>query len=135
MTAGQGSSVSWSFEQIAYLLHELHGKLPVGVCIDTCHIFAAGYDIRTKEAVEQTFDRFDRIVGLKHLMALHMNDSLKKMGSRVDRHAHIGEGLIGIEAFKAIMQHPKLRHLPKYLETPGGPPHWEKEIKLLRSFL
>ncbi len=133
-TAGQGSTVGWSFEHLAYLTEKLHKKVPIGVCIDTCHIFAAGYDLRTPEAFEKTISEFDRIVGLKYLFAFHVNDSLKPLGSRVDRHAALGEGEIGIECFKLLMQHPKTRDLPKYLETPEGPPLWKKEIQLLKRF-
>lgn len=133
-TAGQGSCVGYSFEQLGYLVKHLHQKLPIGVCIDTCHIFAAGYDIRTKETLEKTLDEFDDKVGLKHLFAFHLNDSIKPLGSRVDRHASLGKGEIGIECFKAIMEHPALKHLPKYLETPEGPAVWKEEIKLLKKF-
>jgi deoxyribonuclease IV len=132
-TAGQGSSVGYSFEQLAYIAERVHQALPIGICIDTCHIFAAGYDLRTAEACDQTLKTFDQVVGLKHLYAFHLNDSLKKLGSRVDRHAPIGEGLIGLECFRFLMTDSRTRHLPKYLETPGGPPAWEKEIKLLRE--
>lgn len=132
-TAGQGSSVGYSFEQLAYLVDKLHTQVPIGVCIDTCHIFAAGYDLRTAEACDKTLKEFDRIVGLEHLYAFHLNDSLKGLGSRVDRHAPLGEGLIGIECFRFLMNDPRTRYLPKYLETPGGPPLWEKEIHLLRE--
>ncbi|MBS3905362.1 MAG: deoxyribonuclease IV [Simkania sp.] len=133
-TAGQGSCVGHTFEQLGYLTSQLKGKLPIGVCIDTCHIFAAGYDIRTKEAWDTVLKQFDHIVGLEHLYALHLNDSVKPLGSRVDRHAPLGQGEIGIEAFKVVMTHPKLRDLPKYLETPDGPELWKKEIALLRKF-
>ena len=133
-TAGQGSSVGYRFEHIAYLIEKLHKKIPIGVCIDTCHIFAAGYDLRTKESFEQTFAEFDRIIGLKHLFAFHVNDSLKPLGSRVDRHAPLGKGEIGLECFRLLMQHPWTCGLPKYLETPEGPPLWKEEIKLLKKF-
>ncbi len=133
-TAGQGSTVGYKFEHLAYLIEKLHKKLPIGVCIDTCHIFAAGYDLRTSKAFEQTIQEFDKVVGLKYLFALHVNDSLKPLGSRVDRHAPLGEGEIGMECFKLLMQHPKTRHLPKYLETPEGPSLWKKEIQLLKQF-
>lgn len=134
-TAGQGSSVGYRFEQLAYIMDQLHRKMPIGVCIDTCHIFAAGYDLRTPEACDQTFKEFDRVVGLKHLYALHVNDSLKALGSRVDRHAPLGKGLIGIECFRFLMNDPRTKNLPKYLETPEGPPLWEKEIQMLREFI
>lgn len=133
-TAGQGSCVGHTFEQLGYLVHQVEKKLPIGVCIDTCHIFAAGYDIRTKEALEETLKLFDQIIGLKHLHAFHLNDSMKPLGSRVDRHASLGKGEIGIDCFHHIMKHPKLAHLPKYLETPEGPPVWKEEIQLLKHF-
>lgn len=133
-TAGQGSSVGYTFEQLAYLIDKLHGEIPIGICIDTCHIFAAGYDLRTADACDKTFKEFDKIVGLKHLYALHLNDSLKPLGSRVDRHASLGKGLIGIECFRFLMTDPRIKHLPKYLETPEGPLVWEQEIRMLREF-
>ena len=133
-TAGQGSSVGYSFEQLGYIIDKIHQQIPIGVCIDTCHIFAAGYDIRTKEAWDKTLTEFDRVIGLKHLYTFHLNDSLKGLGSRVDRHAALGEGMIGIECFRFLMNDPRTKYLPKYLETPGGPPLWVKEIKMLRDF-
>lgn len=132
-TAGQGSSVGQEFEHLRAIIEEVKGVIPIGVCIDTCHIFAAGYDIRTETAWENTLQEFDEVIGLKHLYAFHLNDSLKPLGSRRDRHAHLGEGEIGIEAFRYLMQHPKLRKLPKYLETPGGPSKWIEEISNLRE--
>lgn len=134
-TAGQGSTVGSNFKEIGFLINSLKDELPIGVCIDTCHIFAAGYDIRTKEGLDKVLDEFDKHVGLKYLLAFHLNDSQKGLGSRVDRHEPLGKGEIGIECFKAIMKHPKLKSLPKYLETPGGPEVWKKEIALLRSFV
>lgn len=134
-TAGQGSTVGAKFEEISYIIERVKDKIPIGVCIDTCHVFVAGYDIRTKEGVETMLSQFDSAIGLEHLYAFHLNDSVKELGTRVDRHADIGKGCIGIECFKTIMQHPKLMHLPKYLETPGGPPSWKDEILLLKSFL
>lgn len=133
-TAGQGSTVGATFEELAYILERTKHKLPMGVCIDTCHIFAAGYDIRTKEAWEQTLGEFDRIIGLDQLYAFHMNDSMKPFASKRDRHAPLGEGEIGIECFKFLMQSPITRLIPKYLETPGGCPLWDKEIWTLREF-
>lgn len=134
-TAGQGSTVGYSFEQLGYLISRLHKKIPIGICIDTCHIFAAGYDICNKKSWDKTLAQFDDYIGLKYLYALHVNDSLKPLGSRVDRHAPLGKGMIGLEAFIAMMNHPVLRALPKYLETPDGPELWKKEIALLRDVL
>lgn len=133
-TAGQGSSVGHKFEQIGAIFAAVKHRIPLGVCIDTCHIFVAGYDIRTKEAWEETLRKFDEAIGLQHLCAFHLNDSVKDLGSRVDRHANIGQGKIGFDAFRFVMTHPKTRHLPKYLETPDGPDSWKKEIALLRNY-
>ncbi|MBI2742657.1 MAG: deoxyribonuclease IV [Chlamydiales bacterium] len=133
-TAGQGSSVGHRFEQLAYIIERVHKKVPVGVCIDTCHIFSAGYDIRTKKGWDETLKEFDRTVGLKHLYAFHVNDSMKPLASRRDRHEQLGKGEIGMECFKTMMTHPDMRDLPKYLETPLGPSAWKDEIQLLRDF-
>lgn len=133
-TAGQGSSVGNRFEEIAYIIKKVEKRIPIGVCIDTCHIFVAGYDLCTAQACDLTLKEFDRVIGLKHLHAFHLNDSVKGLGSRVDRHRAIGEGAIGLECFKYLMQDPRTQHLPKYLETPGGPSLWENEIPLLHSF-
>ena len=133
-TAGQGSSVGHRFEHLAEILKGVGGRIPLGVCIDTCHIFAAGYDLRTGDACEKTLQEFDRVVGLENLYAFHLNDSMKDLGSRVDRHAPLGKGKIGIDAFRFLMTHPKTRKLPKYLETPDGPPLWKEEIAMLRDF-
>lgn len=132
-TAGQGTVVGCKFEEIAYILERTHKKIPIGVCIDTCHIFAAGYDLRTHEACDKTFSEFDKVVGLKHLKAFHLNDSMKGLGSRVDRHANLGEGEIGLECFRFLMTDPRTKDLPKYLETPDGLTRWENEIKLLKQ--
>ncbi len=133
-TAGQGSSVGYKFEHLDHIISKVKGKIPIGVCIDTCHIFASGYDIRDKKAFNKTIDEFDRVVGLEYLCAFHMNDSLKGLGSRVDRHQPLGEGMIGIDAFKFLMQDERTKYLPKYLETPGGTDQWKKEIPMLFSF-
>ncbi|MBI5273336.1 MAG: deoxyribonuclease IV [Chlamydiia bacterium] len=133
-TAGQGTSVGHKFEHLAAILQPVHRKIPIGICIDTCHIFAAGYDIRTEEGWKKTLKEFDEVIGLSHLYAFHLNDSQKELGTRVDRHAPIGEGKIGLESFRFVMHSPKTRHLPKYLETPEGPVGWKKEIALLKTF-
>jgi deoxyribonuclease-4 len=133
-TAGQGTSVGHRFEHLAYVIERVKGKIPIGVTIDTCHIFAAGYDIRTEAAWARTMKEFDATVGLKHLYAFHLNDSLKELGSRVDRHAHLGKGKIGLEAFRLLMRDPTIREMPKYLETPDGPGRWKEEIAMLREF-
>ena len=132
-TAGQGTSVGSRFEEIGYIIKKTESRLPIGVCIDTCHIFTAGYDIRTPEALEKTVEEFDQKVGLSHLYAFHINDSQKPFASRTDRHASLGKGEIGLQSFEALMHHPKLRPIPKYLETPD-PLIWPEEIELLRSY-
>jgi len=132
-TAGQGTTVGYKFEHLGFLVDRLHKKLKIGVCLDTCHLFAAGYDVSSQKGWDSVLKEFDKEVGLKHLYALHVNDSLKPLGSRVDRHASLGEGMMGMEGFKAMMRSPILRPLPKYLETPD-PSIWKKEIDLLRSF-
>lgn len=132
-TAGQGTQVGACFEELGEIVRRVEGKIPIGICIDTCHIFVAGYDIRTPEAFEKTLSLFDEKVGLNHLYAFHLNDSLKELGSRVDRHAHLGEGKIGWDAFCYIVNHPRLKNLPMYLETPGGPERWKEEIQKLKE--
>jgi deoxyribonuclease-4 len=119
-SAGQGNSLCWGFEQLAAILARLGAPSRFGVCLDTCHIFAAGYDIRSPRAYERTMAEFDRTVGLAALRAIHLNDSLKDLGSRVDRHAHIGHGKIGLEGFANFVNDPRLAHLPMLLETPKG---------------
>jgi deoxyribonuclease-4 len=133
-TAGQGSTVGNKFEHLGYLIERLHRKIKIGVCIDTCHLFAAGYNVSNRQGWDTTLKEFDKHIGLKHLYAIHVNDSMKPLGSRVDRHACLGEGEIGIQGFQAMMHHPDLYELPKYLETPEGPETWKKEIKRLREF-
>jgi len=133
-TAGQGTTVGNTFEDLAFIIERTKSVIPIGVCIDTCHIFSAGYDIRTKQNWDDTVKDFDEIIGIEHLYALHVNDSLKPFDSRKDRHANLGEGEIGMECFEAMMQHPKLREIPKYLETPNGSIKWTEEIQLLRDF-
>lgn len=132
-TAGTGSNVGYKFEHLAYIIDRVKDHLPIGVCIDTCHIFAAGYDIRNAGGWKTVVHEFDNIVGIEHLYALHVNDSKHPLGSRKDRHAQLGEGDLGIECFEAMMQHPELKDLPKYLETPE-PERWPDEISKLRKF-
>lgn len=133
-TAGQGTTVGYSFEHLGYIIKKVCHQIPIGVCIDTCHIFAAGYDIKTKEGWDSTLKAFEQEIGLSYLKALHVNDSLHPVGSRKDRHASIGEGEIGLESFKIMMKHPQLCPLPKYLETPRGDEMWKQEIALLKKF-
>lgn len=134
-TAGQGEQTGHDFQHLRYLMDALSPHMPVGICIDTCHMFAAGYDIRTEEAFDKSFAEFDRVVGLKFLKAFHVNDSLSPLNSRVDRHAMLGEGHIGWLAFKLLMTDPRTAMVPKYLETPGDLEIWKREIAQLRAFV
>ena len=132
-TAGQGSTVGNRFEHLGYIIERVKDRVPIGVCIDTCHIFAAGYDIRTVESWDETLKEFDRLVGYPHLYAFHLNDSLKGLGSRVDRHRPLGKGEIGIECFRFLVNDKRTRILPMYLETPDGPNLWIEEIAMLKK--
>ena len=133
-TAGQGSNVGYRFEHLRKLIDMTEDKSRVGVCIDTCHIFAAGYDIRNEKSFEKTMKEFDDIIGFEYLRGVHMNDAASELGSRVDRHAHIGEGNIGLEAFRLIMNDPRFDDIPLILETPKQE-RWPAEIKLLYSLI
>lgn len=128
--SGGGSEIGGTFEEIAALLSRIALQDKIGVCFDTCHVFAAGYDI--KNDLDGVLESFDRIVGLRALRALHINDSLFDHGSRKDRHARVGEGYIGLEALRRIAHHEAFRGLPMILETPNEPPEHGEEIKLLR---
>jgi deoxyribonuclease-4 len=117
-TAGQGSCLGHRFEHLARLIELVDRDERLGVCVDTCHILAAGYDIRTPVAYAATFDEFDRVVGIGRIKAFHLNDSQKDLGSRVDRHTHIGEGCVGLDGFRSIVNDPRFADLPMILETP-----------------
>lgn len=117
-TAGQGTALGRTFEEIALIIAHLDDKSRIGVCLDTCHIFAAGYDIRDQASYDETMARFDEVIGLDRLKCIHLNDSQKGLGSRVDRHAHIGQGEIGAAGFGFIVNDPRLAGLPGILETP-----------------
>jgi deoxyribonuclease-4 len=119
-TAGQGSCLGHRFEHLATLIELVGQEKRIGVCVDTCHILAAGYDIRTPDACAATFDEFDRVIGIERIKAFHLNDSQKDLGSRVDRHSHIGEGYVGLEGFRAIVNDPRFAQIPMILETPKG---------------
>lgn len=119
-TAGQGTNLGYRFEQIANIIELSDSPEGLGVCLDTCHIFAAGYDIRTERAYKKTMREFDSVIGLKRLKVIHFNDSKKELGSRVDRHEHIGKGFIGVEPFGLFMNDRRLAKIPKILETPKG---------------
>ena len=131
-TAGQGATVGWNFEQMKAILDGLTEGDRLGFCFDTCHVFAAGYDLSTKAGYEETMASFDRILGLDRLEAFHVNDSKKGLGCRVDRHEHIGEGEIGVEAFRCLMRDPRFRRVPKVLETPKENDGDRRNLALLR---
>ncbi len=131
-TAGQGSNLGFAFEHLAYLIERVEDKSRVGVCIDTCHAFAAGYDLRTAEACDKTFAELERVVGFGYLKGMHLNDAMKILGSHVDRHTPLGEGMIGMECFRYIMQDTRFDGIPLILETPDEQ-RWPEEIALLKS--
>ncbi len=119
-TAGQGTNLGYSFEHLAWLIEHTPEGDRLGVCLDTCHVFAAGYDLRAAENYAATMTEFDRIIGLEQIKALHLNDSKGNLGSRKDRHTHIGLGHIGLEGFRNLLNDPRLEGLPGLLETPKG---------------
>lgn len=137
LTAGQGSTLGYSFEQVRKIIDGVEQKERMCVCIDTAHIFAAGYDLRGEAEYEKTMQHFDEVIGFDLLKCLHMNDSKKELGSHVDRHAHIGEGFIGLEGFTNIMNDPRLENIPMILETPKGKEQLEdiENIKRLMSLV
>lgn len=136
LTAGQGSHLGYTFEQVAEMIAGVENKARISVCLDTCHIFAAGYDIRTESEYEKTMKAFTKVIGLKYLKVLHLNDSMKDLGSRVDRHTHLGDGKIGADAFRFIMQDSRLAKIPKLLETPKDDEYEDdmRNLALLRKF-
>ena len=129
--SGKGSEVGRTFEELREILNQVELKECMGVCLDTCHVWDAGYDIAGD--LEGVLNEFDRIIGLSRLKAIHLNDSLNPLGSHKDRHAAIGEGMIGFEALKRIVEHPSLKNLPFYLETPNDLPGYAKEIAMMRG--
>ncbi len=133
-TAGQGSNLGYRFEHLGYLIKKVDDKSRVGVCLDTCHTFTAGYDLRTKEAYDTTMDEFGRVVGFEYLCGMHLNDSKPKLGSRVDRHQSLGAGEIGWDAFRFIMNDSRMDDIPLILETIDES-LWPQEIKELYSFV
>ena len=132
-TAGQGSNLGFDFAHLAYIIDRVEDKSRVGVCLDTCHSFAAGYDLRTKEACDKTFEEFDRIVGFNYLRGMHLNDAMRPLGSRIDRHSPLGEGEIGWECFRYIMEDSRFDNIPLILETPNEE-LWSEEIAKLKAF-
>ena len=131
-TAGQGTNLGNRFEQIAYIIDKIDDKSRVGVCIDTCHTLSAGYDLITSEGYEKTFEDFDKIIGLNYLKGIHLNDSKKGLGSRVDRHESLGKGTMGIAFFERFMNDSRFDNMPIILETPDDT-IWKEEIEWLRS--
>jgi deoxyribonuclease-4 len=133
-TAGQGSNLGHTFEQLATIMEQVKDQSRVGVCIDTCHAYTAGYELATREGFEETFTRFGKIIGFDRLKGMHLNDSKKALGSRVDRHDNLGKGLLGTDLFRWIMEDERFDGIPLVLETPDDT-LWEKEISLLKSYL
>ena len=133
-TAGQGTNLGFKFEHLAYIIEKVEDKSRVGVCIDTCHTFASGYDFLTPEGYDTVFADFEKIVGFKYLKGIHLNDSKKALASRVDRHESIGKGFIGLEFFKRFVNDPRFDNMPIILETPDES-IWEEEIEMLRKMI
>ena len=136
--AGQGTTLGHTFEQLAAIVEKIEQPERLGFCLDTCHIFAAGYDIRTEESYHKTMAAFDAVLGLDRLKVIHLNDALRDLGSKVDRHAHIGKGEIGLPGFSLIMNDERLAHIPKILETPkkeGGIDWDRRNLDCLRAML
>lgn len=134
ITAGQGNNVGYTFEHLAFIIKHVKDKIRVGVCYDTCHAFTAGYDIRTKDTFEKTFADFEKIIGFNYLKGMHLNDSKKDLGTRVDRHESIGKGFIGLDAFRLLMNDKRFDDIPLILETPDSE-IWTDEIKLLYGLM
>lgn len=129
--AGKGSEIGRSFEELRAILDKVELDEKMGVCLDTCHVWDGGYDIVNN--LEGVLEEFDRVIGLEYLKAIHINDSMNPLGAHKDRHARIGEGYIGLDAFVRIINHPRLRHLPFVLETPNDDAGWAAEIAMLRA--
>ncbi len=132
-TAGQGSNMGFALWHLAHIIDRVEDKSRVGVCIDTCHAFAAGYDLASADGYEAFWKEFDEVVGLQYLRGMHLNDAMKPLGSKVDRHDSIGKGCIGVEAFRRIIADPRTDNIPLILETPNEE-LWPEEISLLKSF-
>lgn len=132
-TAGQGSNMGFALWHIARIIERVEDKSRVGVCIDTCHAFAAGYDLASAEGYEAFWKEFDEVIGLRYLKGMHLNDAMKPLGSKVDRHAPIGEGFIGKEAFRRIIEDPRTDGIPLILETPDEA-KWPDEVAMLKGF-
>ncbi|MBL0707935.1 MAG: deoxyribonuclease IV [Sulfurimonas sp.] len=133
-TAGQGSNLGYKFEHLAQIIDKVEDKSRVGICIDTCHLFVSGYDIRTRQAYDKTCQEFENIVGFNYLMGMHLNDSKPPLGSKKDRHHSLGEGEIGLDAFRFLMNDDRVNDIPLILETIDEK-IWKDEIELLYSFV
>lgn len=133
--AGQGSNLGFTFEQLASMLDGIDRKDFVGICFDTCHVFAAGYDIKSPEGYEETMDKFDSQIGIEKLLGFHLNDSKKGMGSRIDRHEQIGDGMIGSDGIANLVNDTRFREVPMVFETPKGEEGYAKDIGVLESIL
>lgn len=131
-TAGQGSNLGWDFRHVAHIINKVEDKSRVGVCVDTCHTYSAGYDLRDSEGYEKTWKEFDEIIGLKYLRGMHINDDKRKLGSRIDRHELIGRGTLGVEFFHRLVNDPRFEDIPLILETPDEA-LWPEEIAWLYS--
>lgn len=132
-TAGQGTNLGFRFEHLAEIISRVEDKSRIGVCIDTCHAFAAGYNLATEEGYESMWEKFDRTVGLSYLRGLHLNDAMRALASRIDRHSPLGDGKIGLAAFERIAKDPRFDGLPLILET-TEPARWPQEIAMLRGW-
>lgn len=132
-TAGQGNSIGYKFEQLAYILNKLPSHIPTGICVDTCHIFAAGYDLRSAESYNSVIEQLGKTVGLQNVNCWHLNDSLKPFASKRDRHAEIGMGEIGLKGFRLLMNDKRFKEVPGILETPGGEEAFRKNIQLCKD--
>jgi deoxyribonuclease-4 len=135
ITAGQGSILGYSFEQLAKIIDMLEDQKNAGMCFDTCHAYSAGYDIKTRKGYKETFGLFDDILGMDRLKAMHLNDSKGKQGSHLDRHEQIGKGFLGLGCFKNFVNDERFQNIPMVLETPQAEKGYKKELKILRSLI
>ena len=136
-TSGQGSSIGYRFEQLADIINLVNKKRRIGVCFDTCHVFSAGYEIRNRKDYEKTFDEYEKIIGIKRLKVFHLNDSKGDLGSRIDRHQHIGKGYLGLKPFRFILNDKRFQNIPMIIETPkdGGYKKDIENLTILRSLI
>lgn len=136
-TSGQGSSIGYRFEQLAEIINLVNKKRRIGVCFDTCHVFSSGYEIRNRKDYEKTFEEFEKIIGIKRLKVFHLNDSKGDLGSRIDRHQHIGKGYLGLKPFRFILNDKRFQNIPMIIETPkdGGYKKDVENLTILRSLI